>query len=360
MKVDLGRLQIAMEGVLPAAMGVTGWTETLDQLQIATGAQGVNLMSAASSFPAIQYSSSISRSVEAYFAEGWAERDYRARAIPLFQTQRVIIDSDFMSGEDYNNEFFRFMGSHKLKYSALVGFGSGKQALSCSLHRHADAAPYSPEEALILNGLSERLTLAASFASAISDAKVEGLGEAFDRMKTGAIFFDRGGHVVRMNACAEALMGEDLNVSRGEIRARLPAETKQLHRQIRIAAGLAGDVTMADAVRLSRDGKRPLVIRFQQVSGFIRDFFARAKVMAIITDLEMPPQPDPRTIQQAFGLTPAEAVIALLLAQRKSVQEIAEVRAISQETARIHIKSIFRKLDVNRQAEVVSIIASLR
>jgi DNA-binding CsgD family transcriptional regulator len=56
------------------------------------------------------------------------------------------------------------------------------------------------------------------------------------------------------------------------------------------------------------------------------------------------------------GLTPQEALVALLLAQRRSNQDIARELVISAHTARHHTESVLSKLGVRRRAEVAGAI----
>ncbi|HVI30912.1 helix-turn-helix transcriptional regulator [Phenylobacterium sp.] len=54
----------------------------------------------------------------------------------------------------------------------------------------------------------------------------------------------------------------------------------------------------------------------------------------------------------AFGLTPAEADVAVRLAEGHSREAIAEERRASLETVRSQIKTVFAKLDVRRETEL--------
>ena len=57
-----------------------------------------------------------------------------------------------------------------------------------------------------------------------------------------------------------------------------------------------------------------------------------------------------------FELTPAEANLAILMAQGLILAEASEAQNISQHTARAQLKSIFAKTNVSRQAELVRLV----
>ena len=61
-----------------------------------------------------------------------------------------------------------------------------------------------------------------------------------------------------------------------------------------------------------------------------------------------------------FGLTPAEGDVAAMIGQGFDVPEIAAQRLATESTIRAQMKAIFRKMDVNRQVDLVQILARLR
>ena len=58
---------------------------------------------------------------------------------------------------------------------------------------------------------------------------------------------------------------------------------------------------------------------------------------------------------EAFGLTAAEATMAVALLSN-DVKSAAAAAAVSYETARTHLKSIFRRVGVRRQSELTRIL----
>ncbi len=61
-------------------------------------------------------------------------------------------------------------------------------------------------------------------------------------------------------------------------------------------------------------------------------------------------------LQTIFNLSPAEARLAALLAGGMSLNQAADQSCISKNTAKVQLKSIFLKMGVNRQAELVKLI----
>jgi DNA-binding CsgD family transcriptional regulator len=64
-------------------------------------------------------------------------------------------------------------------------------------------------------------------------------------------------------------------------------------------------------------------------------------------------------LQALFDLTPAEARLARSLANGASPDAIAGQLGVRVSTIRSQLKSLFAKLGINRQAQLVAMLASL-
>jgi DNA-binding CsgD family transcriptional regulator len=75
-----------------------------------------------------------------------------------------------------------------------------------------------------------------------------------------------------------------------------------------------------------------------------------------IRDPERKSQPSLELVKQLFDLTPAEARLALLLADGLTLDEAAEALEIRKNTIRAHLRSIFSKTGVKRQTTLVTLM----
>lgn len=66
------------------------------------------------------------------------------------------------------------------------------------------------------------------------------------------------------------------------------------------------------------------------------------------------------SLRRQFCLTPAEAQIALGLADGETLAAIAETRGVSVSTARGQLKSVFAKTGTHRQAELITLLIAPR
>jgi DNA-binding CsgD family transcriptional regulator len=62
----------------------------------------------------------------------------------------------------------------------------------------------------------------------------------------------------------------------------------------------------------------------------------------------------------AYGLTLAEARVALHAASGQSVADVCALLKISPNTVKTHLRRVYAKTGIHRQAELSSIVASLK
>lgn len=145
----------------------------------------------------------------------------------------------------------------------------------------------------------------------------------------------------------------------GRLAIRHPATQARLMALIREAVDTAADHGAAvpgRALAIARDDRLPLTVLVAPLRP-AREGFGAALPAAIVF-LRDPERPTPMSLilQGLFGLTPAEAAIAALLAGGRAVEDIAARQRIAANTVRVHLKSIFTKTDTTRQAQLVALI----
>ena len=68
---------------------------------------------------------------------------------------------------------------------------------------------------------------------------------------------------------------------------------------------------------------------------------------------------EPDRVGAELGLTPAESHVALSLARGQTIRDVAAATGRSAMTIRWHLRRVFAKLGVSRQAELVLLVRSL-
>jgi DNA-binding CsgD family transcriptional regulator len=77
-----------------------------------------------------------------------------------------------------------------------------------------------------------------------------------------------------------------------------------------------------------------------------------------ISDPERRRQPNPEVLQRLFGLTAAEAAVALEMMPPRSEDEAARRRGVTKSTLRAQLHTAYHKLGVNGRDELVYLLAS--
>ena len=76
-------------------------------------------------------------------------------------------------------------------------------------------------------------------------------------------------------------------------------------------------------------------------------------VLLLISDPHDREMSDSEYLERRWNLTPVEAKFANLLLQGLSINDIAETMNLTKNTARWYSKQLMRKLEVNRQPELI-------
>jgi DNA-binding CsgD family transcriptional regulator len=126
------------------------------------------------------------------------------------------------------------------------------------------------------------------------------------------------------------------------------------------------DAALAEAARGESAGKRTLNLRDREGIPSARltlvvpsltsldRYFAGPCVVLLVETVAPAALPPEEALRVAFALTPSEARIVCALADGARLADIADAQGITVATARNHLKRIFAKMDVNRQAELVA------
>ncbi|NUT17542.1 MAG: helix-turn-helix transcriptional regulator, partial [Cupriavidus sp.] len=75
--------------------------------------------------------------------------------------------------------------------------------------------------------------------------------------------------------------------------------------------------------------------------------------VVVIRDPACSAQTSVEVLRQLFDFTPTEASLALLMANGASLEDAAEALKVKTNTVRAHLRAIFQKAGVTRQAELV-------
>jgi DNA-binding CsgD family transcriptional regulator len=87
--------------------------------------------------------------------------------------------------------------------------------------------------------------------------------------------------------------------------------------------------------------------------------FLGARARVTLTIIVPRAGPGSHLLAGAFGLTPAEARLASIIAEGRNPGQAAQELQIATSTARNHLKAIFAKTATRRESELVALLSRL-
>jgi DNA-binding CsgD family transcriptional regulator len=140
-----------------------------------------------------------------------------------------------------------------------------------------------------------------------------------------------------------------------------PSHSRRLDEVVQSA--LRGTPLAAIAVPRA-DGGSPLTIlassvRAQDVDRFADASLKGAAVLLFIIDAANKAGIPATVLMDAYGLTPAEARVALAISSGLSIPETAKAFRLSPNTIKTQLRGVFSKSGLTRQTELARMIASI-
>jgi DNA-binding CsgD family transcriptional regulator len=179
----------------------------------------------------------------------------------------------------------------------------------------------------------------------------------------GYVVFAANGQILYADAVARRLtLGDDgLTLTNGGLRARTARETAEVGRLLRIARpGPAGQLRRGGRMTIARGSRPPVTLLTLPLSShWLSDVFQGCTLMLII-DGERIARLCDRALQDLYGLTPAEAALAVRIPGSRGLQKLADELKLSLSTVRTHLQRAFEKTGTHRQAELVQLLSELQ
>lgn len=335
----------------------------MDLLGEYAGATGAVLLPVKGQSPGTPHSQSLTEALEAYFRDGWHERDERQRGLPMIPLRGIFVDQDFASPEELaSSDYYRgLLARYDCNWSAVVGFLDPVDEW-CLVFERGDRHGFFDRAAQDdLVRFAKPLSQAAAIARSLSYASAVGALDAYQAIGCASFLIDHAGLVVRHNQKAQDLIGHGLELHRRELRSMYPPDNAELEALIAShRPGQVAQIPQRDLALVHRRGKRPLILRAIKLEGIAASVFARGAILLLVSDPDARGAPTaPETLTRVFGLTETEAMLALHLEQELPLSDVAARMSISVETARTHLKRVLMKTQTHRQQELLMLLRRL-
>jgi DNA-binding CsgD family transcriptional regulator len=355
---------MVLASLYEAAVTRDRWPEALQRFATLCGSRGALVVSADRDRLGLSHSPSLEATVAQFFEQGWHLNDYRThQAVPLvdmgFICDQHIIGNDDQARAVYYDGFAESAGVPWFATGGMVL--PNETGLGISLQRSAKEGAFSSTDLRRLNRILPRLREILLLAYRMGIEREASMLSGLALVNQAAVLFDGRALICGLNDAAQALVGSVFSTSGRKLSAVDRGQRVALAQCIDAACSPENLSTAAAplTVRIEDCEGRPWVGQVAPITGRAQDIFGTAAALLILTPAYSRPRSVRRTLSIAFGLTPAEANVAELLAAGLNTTQIAERLQISGNAVRFHIKSILPKANVQRQAGFVAAAAML-
>ena len=196
-----------------------------------------------------------------------------------------------------------------------------------------------------------------------AEARHTSVAALLDNPRIGVVHLDRRGRIMDVNDRAGSILrqGDGLSDRDGVLRAREAADRLRLERLVASALPASGAVAVSGSMLVGRASRSPaLVVHVKPVAGPQLDYGARhTAALILIVEPGRGHRIDPDLVAGTLGLTPMESRVAVWLAEGKSVRDMAEATGRTEGSIYWHLKQIYRKQPISRQADLVRLVLSI-
>jgi len=282
-------------------------------------------------------------------------------ALGQWYHDRRDVGEEAMRRSEFYQDFVRRHGYASIACNRLLVDGSVESNLS--VQRMLDQPDYTEHEMARLAPLVPHLQRAVRIRTHLQQMAVRaGVAErAIDLLRIPLVVADEAGRVLMVNSEADAVLARraELAVRGGRLRTR-DADSGKLDGLLRRACGVRG-AAIAGGMQLWSPGQGKLQLVVTPLPARVKAFYTWARPLALLLlhDTAQPATGGEALLHSLYGLTAAEARVAMAIAGGATPAEAAAQLGIAVPTVRTHLKAVFLKTATERQAELVRTLSAL-
>ena len=346
-----------IERIYEAAALPDLWPAVLEDIAAQAGSKGAVFVMQAAAGVSWVASPRMARDVADYFAAGWTLADIASGVMavrhPGFQTETDFLPVEQVHRLPVHTEFFDPRGYPA--GAATVMQGAQDDALLCIVEgfaTHGDARAAVPW----LDTLRAPLGRAFSLTARLRDTKADRAVLALDLAGVGAAVISGDGRLRAANDRFTGRLGDRMSDRPG----RLHFADRFLQARFADALAALGVGPDVRSIVVAATGDQPAcVIHLLPLTRGARDVFGWDGVLLLLAEAANASIPDADLLRLLFDLTPTEARLTRHLVEGRTPAEAAALLGITDATARTHLRRVFAKTGVRRQAGLVRLLLGL-
>jgi DNA-binding CsgD family transcriptional regulator len=356
------------------------WKTLYQQICEATGARSVHMLGIDNRNGTLSYSDGANLPVQGELAymQRYRRIDPRMPKVmerPLYGWLHCHeeFDDNYVAQDPFYQEFLIPNGRRYVSGCKVVD--SSEATVVFSTLCDVEQGPLPPEAIDFLNRLMPHLARACRIGIKNFVYSTQALvGHALvNKLRQPVVLLTTAAEVIHVNEAATRLLQATRIVRIENGKLELPphqqqdfvARCEEMERRHK-----SGDLDASDHVgqfqslRLKADKEAPEETLYSFLTmlppqDMMGTFGLRPVVMLFFYHPESAPPIDPTILFAAFGLSPAECRVAMLLADGLSLKEIAETLGTQHETVRKQLRAIFQKTSTKRQPDLIRLLLHL-
>jgi DNA-binding CsgD family transcriptional regulator len=366
------RLSALIGEIYDAALDPTLWVDVLGKTRAFIGGWAV----------ALSWKDAVAKRGGCYFEEGGQDPHYRELYFDKYIKFDPFTATQFVVEVEEPKSFLEVMPYAELVQTRLYKEWAQPQgivdALMCLIDRSATSVGFlvifrherdgfvddeTRYRARLVIPHIRRATLIGKVVD-LKKAEAASLADTLDGISAGMFLVDATGRIAHANAAGQMMLkrANVLHAKAGHLIANDPLA----HQTLADTFATAGNGDAAIGIKgvavplVARDSERYVAHVLPLTSGARRQagtcYAAAAAVFVHKAALDTPSPPE--AIARAYKLTPMELRVSLAIVEVGGVPEVAEALGIAETTVRTHLHQTFQKTGVNRQADLVKLVAA--
>jgi DNA-binding CsgD family transcriptional regulator len=353
-----------VSAIYTSAIAPENWVVAMADVRRTLGAESAGLLLADGTGRSIK-SASLPPEAQKAYSEYYRQIDYVLDAVEegpvgLIRSGQPLVALKARSEFDAD-----WMRPHHMDDGLFVRLTDGSAPTCFLVAAPKRSAPFDTAERVkFMSALVPHLQQAfrtqdhlKDFAQGASD-----IARAVDSVRHGIAVVDAGAAVIHLNSAAERILKcrDGLYIRSGHIEPTAAAANDELGRSI-VGALLeqkCGSRSGNSFLCRRPSGKRPYVIHVLPFSPATENL-SEARALVVLVDPEQQPEPPARLLRRVYGLTNAEADVALRVLRGDGLKPISAELSLSMATVKTHLQHVFDKTDTHRQAELVRLLLTM-
>jgi DNA-binding CsgD family transcriptional regulator len=368
------RILQLIDRVYAAAVEPDGWPAALGELSEALGGAAVQLSirlpggDHGRADPVIRvhlderhHAAFLRHAVEAL---PWGSLD-RARLEGGFVRASEVLDREPIEQTGLYREFMQPQGlAPESPLVHLISSAEGKPIAGMVVFQREGHRALGDDDVALLDALAPHLNRAYQIHCKLSEVRHEhrALREVMDRLPTGVILLDKDARIVLTNRSADQILatGDGIRSERGRPRLDDPRQERAFQQVVAraVLSQPRPGHTSGGTLSVSRpSGRRayPLTV-IPLLAPPPGTSLGEAVAVVFLADPEGTQISATDVLEALYDLTPAEAELLRLLAEGRSLDEVATLRRVTRNTVRSQLKQVFAKTGTSRQGELVHLV----